>query len=278
MKPHKPQSGRPGAPHAQPVHTVLLTGASSGIGYELSRLFAARRYNLVLVARDQRPLRSVARELAAAFGVSVRAIPIDLALPSSPQKLYNRLRRVPIDILVNNAGVATYGRFADVETEADLRLLSLNVVALTHLTKLFLRDMIRRGSGGILNVASAAGFQPGPLRSTYFASKAYVLSFTEALAAELKGTGIRVTALCPGQTRTKLHERAGMGGTRWAEGKRMDPRVVADAGFHGLMKGKVVVIPGMKQKILAQSVRFVPRSVVRNVVKRMQERRAGGSV
>ena len=125
-----------------------------------------------------------------------------------------------------------------------------------------------------MNVSSAAGFQPGPLRATYFASKAYVLSFTEALAAELDDTGVRVSALCPGPTRTLLHQRAGMGGTKWEAGKRMDPRVVADVAFEGLTRGKVIIIPGIKHKLLAQAVRFVPRSVTRKVVKRMQQRRA----
>ncbi len=256
---------------------ALITGASSGIGYEMARLFAARRFDLVLVARTRKDLASVASELARAFGVRTVPVAMDLAIPTSPGRLHGLLARkgLTVDVLVNNAGVATYGEFARVDLKADHNLLMVNMVALTHLTKLFLRDMLRRNSGRIVNVASAAGFQPGPLRSTYFASKAYVLSLTEALAAELEGTGVRVSALCPGPTRTMLHHRAGMGGTRWAEGKKMDPRVVADAGFDGMMRGKVIIIPGIKHKLLAQAVRFVPRSLTRKVVKRMQQKRAG---
>ena len=182
--------------------TVLITGASSGIGYELTKLFARDRYNLVLVARSESKLQQIASELTQQFGVTVKFITKDLALSTSPIEIWQELQTegIAIDILVNNAGFATYGLFTETELQAELNMMQLNMATLTHLTKLFLQEMFPRKTGKILNIASTAAFQPGPLMAVYYATKAYVLSFSEALANELQGTGITVTVLCPGPT------------------------------------------------------------------------------
>src|SRR6201986_3308991 len=187
-----------------PKMTALITGASGGIGLELARLFAADGHDLVLVARSAGKLSSLAEELAGRHNVGVRVIPADLAGAEAPGDIFDELRRdgVSVDALVNNAGVGSYGLFAETDLRTELDLLQINVVALTHLTKLFLPAMIARRRGYVMNVASTAAFQPGPLMAVYYASKAYVLSLSEALAAELKRTGVRVTALCPGPTNT----------------------------------------------------------------------------
>lgn len=254
---------------------MLVTGGSSGIGYELSRLFAARGYVVVLVARNRERLNVAAKDLRSAFGGTVIPIPLDLSHPSAPEHLFAILkkRRVSVDVLVNNAGIASYGEFARIGLDVERELLQVNVAALTSLTKLFLKEMVERHTGKILNVASAAAFQPGPLRATYFASKAYVLSLTEAIAAEVQGSGVTVSALCPGPTATDLHIRAGMAGTKWAGAHRMDPRAVADAAFAGLMAGKVVIIPGVRYRLLSHVVHVVPRRITRTLVKRMHEKR-----
>jgi len=192
--------------------TALVTGASSGIGLELARLFAAGGYGLVLVARSGGKLEELANELRNRHGVDVRVMAIDLARPESSEELVRELEQagVAVDVLVNNAGFATFGPFAETHLRAELEELQLNVVTLTHLTKKLLPGMLARRRGGVLNVASTAAFQPGPLMAVYYASKAYVLSFTEALAEELRGTGVTISALCPGPTVTGFQKRAAM--------------------------------------------------------------------
>lgn len=179
--------------------TALVSGASGGIGYELAGLFARNNHNLVLVARNSDRLTQAADDLKQQFGVSAKAIALDLAIPEAPQSLFGRLQRdgITIDILVNNAGYGVLGPFAEIPVESSLDQIQLNITALTNLTRLFLGPMLQRGSGKILNVASTAGFQPGPLMAVYYATKAYVISFSEALANELDGKGITVTCLCP---------------------------------------------------------------------------------
>src|ERR1700757_3450228 len=191
--------------------TALITGASGGIGYELAKLFAKDRYNLVLVARTTPKLSRFADELQRHYGVSVRPITQDLSWRQAPESLWDDLQhsRIQVDVLVNNAGYGIRGEFANMPLEEDLGMMQLNMVTLTLLTKLFLRPMIERGTGKILNVASTAGFQPGPLMAVYYATKAYVISFSEALASELSGTGVTATCLCPGATDTGFQGRAG---------------------------------------------------------------------
>ena len=245
--------------------TALITGASGGIGYELAKLFARDHHNLVLVARSAGKLTQVADELQREFGISAKAFPLDLTVASAPQSLFDQLQRegVAVDILVNNAGYGVLGQFAQVSLEDNLGQIQLNITALTHLTRLFLGPMIERRSGKILNVASTAGFQPGPLMSVYYATKAYVISFSEALANELDGTGVTVTCLCPGATETGFQGRAGLENTLLFKKLRpMDAMTVARDGYRGLMAGKPIVISGFRNWLLAESLRFSPRRLV----------------
>lgn len=251
--------------------TALITGASSGIGYELTKWFARDGYNLVLVARNHKQLMQIADELEAKYGISVKVIAKDLSVASAPEEIFTELNQesIGIDALVNNAGFATYGLFSEIDLEADLQMMQVNMVTLTHLTKLFLPGMLQKRMGKILNVASTAAFQAGPLMATYYASKAYVLSFSEALADELQGTGVNVTALCPGATKSGFQKRANMEDSKLFTGQILDVQTVARVGYRGLMANKTVVIPGLRNKILVQSVRFFPRKLVRRVARNM---------
>ena len=254
---------------------ALVTGASGGIGYELAKLFAHDHHNLILVARSGSKLAQFADELQRQFGVSVKAIPLDLAAPPAPQFLFDQLQRedVAVDILVNNAAYGKFGEFADIPLEETLGQIQLNVTALTHLTKLFLGPMIERRSGKIMNVASTAGFQPGPLMAVYYATKAYVIWFSEALANELKGSGVNVTCFCPGATETGFAKRADTESSRlFKQMGPMDAKTVAQDGYRGLMKGKGLVISGFHNWLLAESVRFAPRRVVTSISRWVAEK------
>lgn len=255
--------------------TALITGASGGIGYELAKLFANDHYNLVLVARSAPKLTQFADELQRQFGISTKAIPLDLTAAPAPQFLFDQLQRenIAVDILVNNAGYGVLGEFAKVSLEESLGQIQLNVTALTHLTKLFLEPMIERHSGKIMNVGSTAGFQPGPLMAVYYATKAYVISFSEALANELKGSGVTVTCLCPGPTDTGLTARAGTENTVLFKKMRpMAAQTVARDGYRGLMAGKTIVISGFKNWLLAETVRFSPRKLVTAVSRKILDK------
>src|SRR5271155_3581893 len=258
-----------------PTRTALITGGSDGIGYELAKLFAKDHHNLVLVARSGGKLARVADELQRQFGVSAKAVPLDLPASPAPQFLFDQLQRerIAIDILVNNAGYGVFGEFATIPLEEELGQIQLNVAALTQLTKLFLGPMLERSSGKILNVASTAGFQPGPLMAVYYATKAYVISFSEALANELKDSGVTVTCLCPGATATSLQERAGMENTRLVKTLRpMDAKTVARDGYRGLMADKTLVISGFRNWLLAESVRFSPRKLVTAISRKVLDK------
>ena len=254
--------------------TALVTGASSGIGLELAREFAAGGYNLVLVARSEKKLEELAAELRDRHGVGARVIAKDLARPKAPEEIFQEAGDA-VDVLVNNAGFATFGPFAETDLGRELEELQVNVVALTHLTKKFLPGMLTRRRGGILNVASTAAFQPGPLMAVYYATKAYVLSFSEALAEELRGTGVTVSVLCPGPTATEFSARADMQDSGLFKGMLAvaDARAVARAGYEGFRAGKRIVIPGLLNKVGAQSIRLTPRGLATRVVKGMQARR-----
>lgn len=255
--------------------TALITGASTGIGAELARLFAADGYRLVLVARSRDRLESLATELSGQHGASVRVMGKDLADPAAPGQLYDELAAagVRVDVLVNNAGVGLYGEFRSNDRKREMDMLQLNVVALTLLSKLFLPGMVERRRGRILNLASTAAFQPGPLMAVYYASKAYVLSLSQALANELQGTGVTVTALCPGPTRTEFESRADLSQSRLFKlVPASDARTVARIGYRGLMQGKPVVIPGLLNWLLAESVRFAPRRMATAMARAVQER------
>ena len=254
--------------------TALITGASGGIGYELAKLFARDHYNLVLVARSPEKLTQVATELNR-FGVTVRTIPVDLAASPAPKFLFDQLQRenIVVDVLINNAGFGAFGEFATSPQEEILGQIQLNIAALTHLTRLFLPPMLACGQGKIMNVASTAAFQPGPLMAVYYATKAYVLSFSEALANELRGSGVSVTCFCPGATNTDFAKRAGNEESRlFKQIGAMDAQTVARDGYRGLLKGKTIVISGTHNWLVAESVRFAPRKMVTAVSRWIAEK------
>ena len=254
--------------------TALVTGASSGIGLELATLLARDRHDLVFVARSRDRLEAIARGLTEEFGVSVTILASDLAQPETPAAIARELaeRGLAIDILVNNAGFGVYGPFAETPIEKELEMIQVNVTALTHLTKLLLPGMTQRRRGRILNVASTASFQPGPLMAVYYATKAYVLSFTEALANELAGSGVTVTALCPGPTVTEFQKEAGLEMTRLFRSPLvMQAPEVARAGYEGMLRGKRIVIPGAGNRVLVQALRVSPRRLVTAIARRIQE-------
>ena len=255
--------------------TVLVTGATVGIGYELSKIFAHEGHRLVLVSRSIDRLAKVANQCRAASGTTAKIIAKDLARPESPTELFAELEAdsISVDILINNAGFGTYRPFAAGDAKSQLDMLQVNVTSLTHLTRLLLPGMISRSFGKILNVASTAAFQPGPLMAVYYATKAYVLSFSEALGNELNGTGVSVSTLCPGPTATEFQQRARMQNSKLVSGTLMDARTVAVAGYRGLMKNKSVIIPGMGNRLLAFSIRLTPRKLVTAIVRRMMEER-----
>ena len=257
---------------------ALITGASSGIGLELAKLFARDGHDVVLVARSAEKLKQLAGELGSAHGVRATVISADLADPGAPEEIFRTLRAadVELDVLVNNAGFGVTGPFLATDAAAELRMIQVNVAALTHLTKLFLPAMLGRGAGRILNVASTAGFQPGPFMAVYYATKAYVISFSGALAEELRGTGVTVTCLCPGPTHTGFQAAAHMDNVRiFKLPFVMDGASVARAGYDGLLKGKRMVIPGLVNKLTPVTARFSPRSMVTRVVRLLNERVRG---
>src|ERR1700677_2180343 len=256
--------------------SALITGASYGIGLEFSRIFASEGYNLVLVARSADRLRQLASELEKNHGTRSLILATDLTEPGASAYVQEQTTRagIEVDVLVNNAGFGQYGKLAENDLEESLRPIQLNVTTLTHLTRLYLPAMIERKSGRILNVASTAAFQPGPLMAVYFATKAYVLHFSEALGNELKGTGVTVTCLCPGPTATEFHKRAKATGMRLLRFGSMDAHAVAEDGYRGFVAGRPVVISGFKNWLLAQSVRFSPRRLVTAIARKTQEQKA----
>src|ERR1043165_5045854 len=253
--------------------TALITGASSGIGLDLARLFAKEGYDLVLVARSEGKLRELAAELERDCGVKAHVVVADLAKPEAPRPLVAALP-VDVDVLVNNAGFGVAGPFVATALAKELEMIQVNIVALTELTKLLLAPMVARRRGRVLNVASTAAFQPGPLMAVYYATKAYVLSFSEAIADELRNSGVTVTALCPGPTETGFAAVADMTTTRlFNVAKPMSSADVAPAGYAAMKRGRRVVIPGVKNKLLTQSVRVSPRRLVTTIVRKLQESR-----
>lgn len=258
-----------------PPLVALVTGASSGIGLEMAQQLASQKVDLVVVARSEDKLKELAANLQREHGVTVTVIAADLSDPVAPRRIAEELERqgITVQILVNNAGHGAFGPFAELPLEGDLSMLQVNVVALTALTKLLLPGMIARGFGRVLNVASTAAFQPGPMLAVYYATKAYVLSLSEALRNELDGTGVTVTALCPGPTESAFLARANMEESGLFKNlKVMDSATVARLGLDGMFKGKTIVIPGALNNMLVQSIRFTPRSVVTWMVRRIQDR------
>jgi len=246
---------------------ALVTGASSGIGLEMSRQLASEGYELILVARSEEKLLAIARELG-----NAKVIVADLAQPDAPRRVFDSAG--PVDVLINNAGYGVSGPFAETDLENELEMILVNVSALTALTKLFLRPMLARNGGHIVNVASTAAFLPGPLMAVYYATKAYVLSFSEAIADELRDTAVKVTALCPGPTATGFADLAGMTSSRlFSIAKPMSSRRVARYGVRAMHRGTRVAIPGVANKLMTESLRVSPRRLVTAIVRKLQEKR-----
>src|SRR5512139_3690495 len=257
-----------------PVGWALVTGASSGIGLALARILAEHGHDLVLVARNENKLVQLGEELARSDGIKYKVVAADLARPRASEDVIARLSSfaVRVDVLVNNAGFGLYGPFALAPLDVQLDMVQVNVVALTALTGLLLPSMVARRAGHILNVASTAAFQPGPMMAVYYATKAYVLSFSEALADELTGTGVTVTALCPGPTRSEFQATARMQSARLVRMMKLpDARPVALAGYEGLMRGRRIVVPGWTNRWAARLVRLTPRAWVTGIVHRLHE-------
>lgn len=257
---------------SQTNESVLITGASSGIGLELARLFAADCGNLVLVARSRDKLDALAEELRKAYGINVLVLAKDLCAPTAPSEIHADLtsRNIDVDVLVNNAGFGAIGPVATVASKTLMDMIQVNVAALAHLTRLLLPKMLERRRGGILNVGSTAAFQPGPNMAVYYATKAFVLSFTEALAEELLGSGVTATCLAPGPTATQFGSVSGMEHSLAFKLGMMDAKSVASLGYRGFRQGKPLVITGLKNKLGTVAVRLLPRAIVRKAVKHLQ--------
>src|SRR3954469_8329686 len=250
---------------------AVVTGASSGIGRDFAAILAREGHDLVLVARREGELKALADELQQKYGATSTIAPVDLSQPGAADDVVAAIGAdTVVDVLVNNAGFGGHGAFEKRAREDDLRMLAVNVVALTDLTRVLLPRMVARGRGRILNVASTAAFQPGPFMAVYYASKAYVLSLSQAIAEETSGTGVTVTCLCPGVTDTEFHGVAGTDAQPLTSGAlSMSGRAVAEAGYKAMMRGKLVEIPGVHNKVGAQSIRIAPRRVVLKVVRRL---------
>jgi uncharacterized protein len=255
--------------------TALITGASSGIGYELARLFARDGHHVVLVARRQDRLDALTDRLKSEYRIQATAIRKDLCVPGSAREVYDLVRQknITIDYLVNNAGFIVYGTFAETGWSEELDMIQVNLVTLTHFTKLFLPDMIKRNSGRILNVGSTGSFGPAGFCSSYCATKAYVLSLSEAIAEELSGTAVTVTALCPGATATEFAEKPEVKSTYTHSHGVMSAERVAQKGYKAFMKGKRTVVPGFFNKWMVFSIRFTPRKTVARIGTSMMKRK-----
>jgi uncharacterized protein len=250
--------------------TVLVTGASSGIGLELAKCFAADQASLILVARNTAAMEALAADLRREHKIEVHIIIADLSRPDSPQNIFDELkgRGTIVDVLVNNAGFGLHGGFTGLPLKRQLEIIQVNVSALVELTGLFLPGMRQQNRGGILNVGSVAGFLPGPNMAVYYASKAFVQSFSEALAEELRGTGVSVTNLCPGPTESNFSQTARGHHTRELQASKMSAAEVASAGHRAFRAGRCVAVPGAKNRWLVELTRILPRAVVRKAVGR----------
>lgn len=246
--------------------TALITGASSGIGRELARIHAAGGRDVVLVARREDRLQALSDELSRDHGIKAEVVACDLSDPAARRKLIGTIheRKIPIGYLFNNAGFGGHGRFAERPWETDHAMIQVNVLAVAELTRAFLPAMLERGEGRILHVASTAGFLPGPLQATYYASKAYVVSFGQAVAEEIRGSGVTITTLCPGFTETEFVERADLSDLRMLEGRTgPGPRPVAKHGYEAMERGETLTIHGFGNRLLIEgATRLLPRRML----------------
>lgn len=256
------------------MKTALITGASSGIGLELAKEHAKTGGNLVLVARNLEKLQLLKSELEQKHSINVHLIAKDLSIPNAAQEVFDETQKldIQIDYLINNAGFGDFGFFAETDWNKELKMINLNITALTQFTKLYVQAMVKRGNGKIMNVASTAAFQPGPLMAVYFATKSYVLHFSEALDNEVRDKGISVTALCPGATISGFQTAAEMQDSALFKGKNLPTsQDVAIFGYKAMLKGKTVAIHGIMNWIMAESIRFVPRSFVVKIARMLQK-------
>ena len=255
--------------------TALITGASGGIGLELARIHASKGDDLVLVARSKSKLDELKVSLEAQYKVRVYTIGKDLSATNAAQEVYDETTRLKlhIDYLINNAGFGDFGMFAETDWNKELQMINLNITTLTHFTKLYLQDMVKRKSGKIMNVASTAAFQSGPTMAVYYATKAYVLSFSEAVNNEVSDKGVTITALCPGPTESGFQAAAALEESNLVKGKKLpSAKSVAEYGYRAMMSGKTVAIHGFMNYMLANSVRFLPRALVVKVARKMQDK------
>jgi len=257
-----------------PEKYAIVTGASCGIGYELAKILAKDGKNIVVIARSRDQLEDLKREIENKHGTKVKVLAKDLSDPKAPPEIFSELEKekIYIDVLVNNAGFGVYGMFLETDLREELDMIQVNAASLIHLTKLFLKGMVRDKSGYILNAASLCAFLPTPMEAVYCSTKAFVLHFSEALANELQGTGVRVTCLCVGLARTGFQKRAHMENCKVAKRKMMDAATVTEAGYKALKRGKVIEIPGLVYKFAPWFARFAPRNVVTRVVRSQHER------
>jgi len=253
----------------------LITGASGGIGSDLARLLAKDKHNLILVARSENKLNEIKVSLEKEYGIEVKVIACDLSVPNAAEKLFSDLTKenIQINILINNAGFGDFSAFAECNIAKQEMMINLNILALTKLTRLFLPGMINAGKGRILNVASVAAFTPGPLMSVYYASKSFVLSFSYAIANELKGSGVTITILCPGPTKTGFEDAASLGESKLFKIMKPVPSSkVSKYAYRYMMKGRLLAIPGFMNKMMWTAVRFSPRKMLTSVVRKIQDK------
>lgn len=254
--------------------TVLITGASKGIGYELAKLFAADGYNLVLVARSAELLYEIKEDFESEYNSEILIIVKDLSLPNAATEVFSetKKRKIFIDILINNAGIGEFGHFADLEFDKVRQIMQLNMIAVTELTSLYLKGMTKRRSGRIMNVSSLAAFQPGPYMSLYYASKAYIQSLSEAIAVELDGTGVTMTVLCPGPTKSDFQKHVGSEDSALARLNLMSSsEEVAKHAYKDLQNGKMISIPGILNNGVAFLAKIFPSKAGARIVRNLQE-------
>lgn len=257
-------------------NTALITGASSGIGLELANIHASKGGDLVLVARNKSKLDEIKSELENTYNIRVYTIGKDLSIPNAAQEIYDETttQNIQIDYLINNAGFGDFGMFIETDWNKELQMIHLNIIALTQCSKLYLKDMTKRKSGKIMNVASTAAFQPGPTMAVYFATKAYVLSFSEAIHNEVHDKGISVTTLCPGPTESGFQTAAAMEKSGLIKGKKLPTsKEVAEYGYMAMIKGNPVAIHGLINTLTVNSVRFMPRTWVVHIIRKLQEKK-----
>lgn len=255
--------------------TALITGASNGIGLELAKIHASKGGDLVLVARNKSKLDNLKIELERQYKVNVYTIGKDLSTINSAQEVYDETNHqsMQIDYLINNAGLGNFGMFVETDWNKELQMINLNITILTQFTKLYLQDMVKRRSGKIMNVASTAAFQSGPTMAVYYATKAYVLSFSEAVDNEVRNKGVTVTTLCPGPTESGFQAAAAMEESNLVKGKKLPTaKEVAEFGYASMMKGKTVAIHGLMNYLMANSVRFIPRALVVKLTRKIQDK------